>query len=56
MIERIKGLFADEEGATMAEYALLLGLIAVACIFALTDLGTAISDKFREIIGKLNPS
>lgn len=53
MIERIKGLFADEEGATMAEYALLLGLIAVVCIIALTSLGDAIKAKFEYIVTKL---
>ena len=33
----------DEEGATMAEYALMLGLITVAIVTVVTALGTRIS-------------
>lgn len=38
-----------EEGAGLAEYALLLVLIAVACILALTALGGQISAVFDQI-------
>lgn len=44
---------ADESGATMAEYALVVALIAAACIAAVTALGTAISAKFGTITGSL---
>ena len=33
----------NEEGATMAEYALMLGLITVAIVTVVTELGTRIS-------------
>jgi pilus assembly protein Flp/PilA len=33
----------DEEGAALVEYALLVGLIAVVCIVAVTQLGLAVS-------------
>ncbi|MBP6964475.1 MAG: Flp family type IVb pilin [Armatimonadetes bacterium] len=46
MVERIKRLFADEEGATMVEYALLLGLIAIVAILALTGLGGTVKNLF----------
>jgi len=36
----------DEEGATLAEYGLLLALIAVVCLAAITVLGTKISTMF----------
>ena len=36
-------LFKDEEGASMAEYALLLGLITVAIATVITAFGTKIS-------------
>ena len=39
----------EETGATMVEYALLLALIAVVCIFAVTFLGTSASKKFNEV-------
>jgi Flp pilus assembly pilin Flp len=32
-----------EEGAALVEYALLVGLIAVVCVFAVSQLGLAIS-------------
>ena len=34
---------ADEEGATMAEYATMLGLITVVLVSVITALGTRIS-------------
>lgn len=37
----------DEEGASMAEYGLLLALIAVLCVAAITTLGTKVSTMFN---------
>jgi pilus assembly protein Flp/PilA len=39
-----------EEGQTMAEYGLLLALIAVVCIVTITALGTGINTKFNAIV------
>jgi pilus assembly protein Flp/PilA len=39
----------SEEGATMAEYGLLLALIAVVCLTAITALGTKISSMFNTL-------
>ena len=44
----------SEQGAGLAEYALLLFLIAVVCVGALTVLGTTISGVFNNITGSLN--
>ena len=38
----------QEEGATLAEYGLLLALIAVICIGAIAVLGTKISSMFSD--------
>jgi pilus assembly protein Flp/PilA len=43
----------SEEGATLAEYGLLLALIAVVCIAAITLLGTQISSMFTSIAGSV---
>ena len=43
----------DEEGATLAEYGLLLALIAVVCIATITLLGTKISSMFSEVAGSV---
>ena len=39
----------DEEGQGLAEYGLILALIAVVCITALTTMGTSISTKLGAI-------
>ncbi len=39
----------DEEGQALAEYGLILGLIAVVAIAALTLMGTLISGKLDDI-------
>lgn len=39
----------EEEGQTLAEYALILGLIAVVAIAAVTLLGTNISTTLNTI-------
>ncbi len=42
-------LFAREEGQALAEYGLILALIAVVAIAALTALGLAISGQLNTI-------
>ena len=54
MIERIKGLIKDEEGATMVEYALMVALIAVICITAVTLIGQRAAVKFQNTADHLN--
>lgn len=44
----------DERGASLVEYALLLALIAVACIAAVTLLGGKASSKFSSVGSELN--
>jgi pilus assembly protein Flp/PilA len=43
----------DEEGATLAEYGLLLALIAVVCLGAITTLGNKISSMFTAVSGSI---
>jgi pilus assembly protein Flp/PilA len=43
----------DEEGAALVEYALLVGLIAVVCIIAVTQLGLAISGSLSTTCASL---
>ena len=44
-----KFITGQEEGATLAEYGLLLALIAVVCLAAITVLGTQISSLFVSV-------
>ena len=39
----------DERGASLVEYALLVALIAVACIAAITVLGGGAKSKFNQV-------
>ena len=43
----------DEEGQGLAEYALILALIAIIAIVALLFLGTQVSDKLSTIGNQL---
>jgi pilus assembly protein Flp/PilA len=46
-LKLINAVRKDEEGAALVEYALLIGLIAVVCIVAVTQLGLAVSGKLN---------
>ncbi len=49
MTNFLKSLIADEDGATMVEYALMVALIGAALVTVVTSLGTAISGKFTSV-------
>lgn len=40
-----------EEGQGLAEYALILGLVATACVFALGNLGSALEGQLNTVAG-----
>jgi pilus assembly protein Flp/PilA len=44
----------SERGASLIEYALLLALIALACIIALQFLGDKASEQFHSVGGSLD--
>ncbi len=49
MLEKIKHMIKSEKGQTLAEYGLILALIAIVCITALGLLGTNVSAKLGEV-------
>jgi Flp pilus assembly pilin Flp len=52
MMELISKLFATrEDGQTMAEYAVILGVIALAIVAAVGVLSTAISGAITSVAG-----
>ncbi|OPZ71880.1 MAG: Flp/Fap pilin component [bacterium ADurb.Bin478] len=53
VINFLRGLFSKEEGQTLAEYALILVLIAIAVIAAVTLLGGQIEAVFNAITAAL---
>ncbi len=50
----LKNFVKDENGQGLAEYALILALIAIVVIAALKLLGTAVDSKLDVISGELN--
>ncbi|TEB07000.1 Flp/Fap pilin component [Pelotomaculum schinkii] len=55
MINVFKKLMVEESGQGMAEYGLILALVAVIVVAALTTLGEGIRDKLTEVNGELTP-
>jgi pilus assembly protein Flp/PilA len=54
MLKKIRNFMAEEKGQGMAEYGLILALIACVCILALTGIGTQIQAKFNEVVTGLS--
>jgi len=53
LINAASTLVRDEEGASLAEYGLLLALIAVVCITAIALVGTKVSTMFSTVSGSI---
>jgi Flp pilus assembly pilin Flp len=51
MINTIRQTVESADGQSLAEYALLMSLIAVVCLVSLTALGLAISGTTGSITG-----
>lgn len=49
MLTHVKKLLTGQEGQGMAEYGLILALVAIAVIVALGNLGKNISAKVEEV-------
>jgi pilus assembly protein Flp/PilA len=49
-----KRFFCEEEGQGMAEYGLILALVAIAAVVALTAMGDTLKEKFNEIVTELS--
>jgi pilus assembly protein Flp/PilA len=54
MIKLLTRLAKDEEGAALAEYAILLGIITVAVIATISKLGTAINKALESACTAIN--
>jgi pilus assembly protein Flp/PilA len=50
----IKQFVRDDQGADLIEYALLVGLIALAAVTTLTAVSTSITGLFTRISDQLN--
>ena len=50
---RVLGMWQREEGQDLAEYGLVIALIAVVAVVALTTLGGGIAAKLTELAGSI---
>lgn len=53
MVKLIRRLLKEEEGQGMAEYGLILALVAIAVIAALTLLGGRVANKMNQVAENL---
>jgi pilus assembly protein Flp/PilA len=49
IIAHLRALVAEDDGATMVEYGLMLALIAVVCILVITLLGSSARNVFDNV-------
>jgi len=49
----VRKLFADQEGAALVEYGLLVALIAAVCMLTIGLLGTSINNLFSAVQTKI---
>ena len=49
MFKRFRAMVKDEKGQALAEYGLILALIAVICIIALQTLGGGVNNALTAI-------
>ena len=54
IVSRLSLLLRSDDGATTAEYALILTLVVIMLISTLSALGTALNTKLRTIIDQIN--
>ena len=52
-MESLKQFINGDQGADLIEYALLAGLISLACITALTQVGTQLNTLYTAIKGRI---
>lgn len=49
MSQVLRNVLADEEGATMVEYGIMVALIAAICITVVKTLGQNVSNAFSTV-------
>ncbi len=54
MVKFMNRFTADDEGASLVEYALLLVLIAVVSIVVITQVGNSASESFSSVNASLS--
>jgi pilus assembly protein Flp/PilA len=55
IMHSVRRFAQDESGVTAIEYGLIAGLIAVAIVVMVQNIGTSLNDTFTTINTKLTP-
>ena len=55
-MNKLRSLWNDESGQDLAEYAMMIGLVALAVVVAVALLGTNVSTTFNDINDTLEAS
>jgi pilus assembly protein Flp/PilA len=53
MVNSLKSMIRDEDGATMVEYGLLVALIAMVALVGVTTLGTNLKSLYTTVAGSI---
>jgi Flp pilus assembly pilin Flp len=56
IVKLLKSVSKDEDGAAMAEYVVLLGLIVGGLVFVITNFTTVLQGKFASVCASLGGS
>jgi len=49
LMQSLRNVLADESGATMVEYAIVVSLVAAVCVTVVTTLGQKVSNQFSTV-------
>jgi pilus assembly protein Flp/PilA len=53
MLNTLKNILRNDDGATMVEYGIMVALIAAVCIVIIGTLGGQVNTAFTTVSGKL---
>jgi pilus assembly protein Flp/PilA len=53
LVSKVRRFIVSEDGPTAVEYAVMVALVVVACVTAITNLGTSISGTFSNASSSL---
>lgn len=53
-MELINKIIRDEDGQSMVEYGLIVGVVAIVCIASYTTLGKSVNDIINKLAKKVD--
>ena len=53
LMNRMRALVVDDSGQDLIEYAMLVALIALACVVAVTAAGSKVQSVFESVVSQI---